>query len=96
MAWSCLLSPAPVRGLKSLLCKEGRLVVQLAVPFCFCFFVGINSVRWGTLYAPMALSGPLEGQVAISPTQQPQLPKLQLGGTHAHYAEVRQGVDPAQ
>jgi hypothetical protein len=31
------LGPAPVRGLKSLLFKEGRLVVPLAIPFCFFF-----------------------------------------------------------
>jgi hypothetical protein len=32
------LGPAPVCGLKSLLCKEGRLVVPLAVSVSFCFF----------------------------------------------------------
>jgi hypothetical protein len=45
------LGPAhvAVRGLTSLLCKEGRLVVPLAVSFCFLFFVGANSVHWDTL-----------------------------------------------
>jgi hypothetical protein len=33
------LGPAPVCGLKSLLCKEGRLVVPLAVFFLLFFCV---------------------------------------------------------
>jgi hypothetical protein len=36
-AWSCLLVQLTVRGLKSLLCKEGHLVVLQAVPFCIFF-----------------------------------------------------------
>ena len=39
------LGPAPVCGLKSLLCKEGRLVVPLAVSFCFFLRADANSVR---------------------------------------------------
>jgi hypothetical protein len=64
------LGPAPVCGLKSLLCKEGRLVVPLAVSFCFFLRADANSGRWGAFYAPRALPGPSEGQVAISPIWQ--------------------------
>jgi hypothetical protein len=39
------LGPAPVCGLKSLFCKEGRLVVPLAVFFCFFLRADANSVR---------------------------------------------------
>ena len=47
------LGPAPVCGLlKPLLCKEGRLVVPLAVSSAFCFFAGANSVHWGCHLCP--------------------------------------------
>jgi hypothetical protein len=66
-------------------------VVPLAVPFCFVFACeNANSVRWGALYAPRALLGPPEGQVAISPTQQPKLPKWQLTSAHAHPSRPRE------
>jgi hypothetical protein len=72
------LGPAPVCGLKSLLCKEGRLVASWWCHWLFlsAFFLraDANSVRWGALYAPRALPGPPEGPVVISPTQQPKLP----------------------
>jgi hypothetical protein len=55
------LGPAPVCGLKSLLCKEERLVVPLAVSFCFFLRADANSVRWGTFYAPSILHKSLEG-----------------------------------
>jgi hypothetical protein len=80
------LGPAPVCGLKSLFCKEGRLVVPLAVSFCFSLRVDANSVRWRALCAPRALPGPPEGQVAISSTQQPKLPYWQLTGAHTHFS----------
>jgi hypothetical protein len=76
------LGPAPVCGLKSLLSKEGRLMVQLAVSFCFFLRADANSVRWEALCAPRILPGPPEGQVAMSSTQQPKLPYWQLTGAH--------------
>jgi hypothetical protein len=42
-------------------------------------------VRWRALCAPRALPGPPEGQVAISPTQQPKLPYWQLSRAHTHW-----------
>jgi hypothetical protein len=83
-SWS---SCTPVRGLRLLLCKEGRLVVSLAVPFCLFLRANANSVRWGSLYVPRALRGPLEGQVTISSTQQPELPKWQLSSAHTQLAK---------
>jgi hypothetical protein len=47
--------------------------------------VDANSVRWGALYAPRALPGPPGGYVAISPTEQPKLPKWQLSSAHTHW-----------
>jgi hypothetical protein len=86
------LGPAPVCGLKSLLCKEGRLVVPLAVSFCFFLRVDANSVRWRALCAPRALPGPPEGQVAMSSTQQPKLPYRQLSRAHTHWGPKQVGL----
>jgi hypothetical protein len=57
-------------------------VVPLAVSFCFFLRADANLVRWRALYAPRALPGPPEGQVAMS--SQLNNPSCHIGNLAAH------------
>jgi hypothetical protein len=73
------LGPAPVCGLKSLFCKEGRLVVPLAVSFCFfCVWMQIRYVG-----APSVPPGHCQD------LRKAKLPYRQLNNLSCHIGNLR-------